>query len=64
MTSYFCRDCGTTLWQESTGLPGMKLVKEGSLMELSQEKPDIEYYTKHRAAWLQPVDGAEQKKVG
>ena len=64
MTSYFCRDCGTTLWQESTGLPGTKLVKEGALVELSQKKPDIEYYTERRATWLEKIDGAEQKKVG
>lgn len=63
MTSYFCKDCGTTLWQESSGFPGMKLVKEGALMELSQEKPDIEYYTKHRAAWLESV-GAEEEEIG
>lgn len=64
ITSYFCKDCSTTLWEQSSGFPGMKLIKEGAMMELSQETPDIEYYTKHRAAWLEKVAGAEQKETG
>ncbi|KAL8830924.1 MAG: hypothetical protein Q9191_001159 [Dirinaria sp. TL-2023a] len=61
ITSYFCKDCGTTLWRETTGMPGKKIVKEGALEKLSETKPAVELYTKRRADWLEKIDGADQK---
>ncbi|KAL9046713.1 MAG: hypothetical protein Q9206_007011, partial [Seirophora lacunosa] len=56
MTSYFCGDCGTTLWRESSG------VEEGVLEEVSSDPPKIEFFSDRRAPWLAAVEGAQQHK--
>ncbi|KAI4139103.1 MAG: hypothetical protein LQ341_004355, partial [Variospora aurantia] len=62
ITSYFCGECGTTLWRESDGIEGIKIVKAGILDEMSDRPPDQELYSDRRAAWLPAIEGAEQKK--
>ncbi|MCJ1250609.1 hypothetical protein MMC30_007837 [Trapelia coarctata] len=64
ITSYFCGDCGTTLWRESTGFPGIKILKEGVLETVSGTKPTIEFYSVRKPEWLPEVAGAEQKTAG
>ncbi|MCJ1375901.1 hypothetical protein MMC20_007139 [Loxospora ochrophaea] len=61
ITSFFCDSCGTTLWRESTGFPGIKIVKEGTLDTVSGGKPTLELYTPRRAEWVPEVTAAEQK---
>ncbi|KAI4283764.1 MAG: hypothetical protein L6R35_005056 [Caloplaca aegaea] len=57
ITSYFCGECGTTLWRESDG------IEAGVLDEMSDRRPpDQELYSDRRAAWLPAIEGAEQKK--
>ncbi|TVY19353.1 hypothetical protein LARI1_G003563 [Lachnellula arida] len=62
ITSYFCDNCGTTLWRESTGLPGVKIVKEGVLEKVSGGKPAVEFYASRRADWVPQITGADQKE--
>ncbi|MCJ1322953.1 hypothetical protein MMC15_008303 [Xylographa vitiligo] len=61
-TSYFCGDCGTTMWRESSGAPGIKFLKEGILETASGARPTIEVYTRNRPEWQAEVAGAEQKQ--
>jgi hypothetical protein len=39
-------------------MPGMVLVKAGTLDDLSGLKPGIEVYTDHAAEWVSPIAGA------
>lgn len=61
--SFFCSECGNTLWRESTGaqFKGMKIVNEGALETLTTEKPGVELYCERRAPWLEKIEGADQK---
>ncbi|MCJ1392790.1 hypothetical protein MMC18_005661 [Xylographa bjoerkii] len=61
-TSYLCGDCGTTLWRETTGHPGIKFLKEGILETASGAKPTMEVYIENRPEWQAAVAGAEQKR--
>ena len=63
MTSYFCPDCGSTLYRKTShsenvvavmigGIDGLRAIEEG--------KPQVEIFTKYRPAWILAVQGAEQ----
>jgi hypothetical protein len=56
-TSYFCGDCGSTLYHDGVGFPGMKIVKAGILDDfaLPEGKPN------NRVAPVAEMDGAAQK---
>ncbi|KAF2706152.1 hypothetical protein K504DRAFT_483915 [Pleomassaria siparia CBS 279.74] len=61
--SFFCPDCGTTLWRESKTFEGLKVVKVGSLDDFEAFKsltPAAELYASQRAPWLSAVEGAKQ----
>ena len=63
MTSYFCGDCGSTLYRKSSGIPGVTIMKVGCIDDLNaleKFKPDTELYVKHRVAWLPEIAGAAQ----
>lgn len=64
ITSYFCGDCGSTLWRETPTFDGAKVVKAGVLDDagsLDSAKPVLELFTNQRASWLPAMDGADQK---
>lgn len=67
MTYFFCSNCPTILFVEAEAIPGVKLIKAGSIDEqdrafLDDAKPGKEIYTKNRFAWCTPLD-AEQATV-
>lgn len=60
---YFCPDCGSALWTESSEMPGLKVLKGGVLHgveALEDVKPKAEQFTARRPAWLSPISGAVQ----
>ncbi|KAI0829152.1 Mss4-like protein [Hypoxylon sp. FL0890] len=64
ITSYFCGDCGSTLWRETPSFGDNKIVKVGvvdDLNALNEAKPVTELYTKHRASWVPEIPGAVQQ---
>lgn len=66
ITSFFCGDCGSTLWRESDTYAGAKILKVGTFdhaTALEDAKPLLELFTKNRPSWLQPVSGVEQKET-
>lgn len=66
ITSFFCGDCGSTLWRESDTYAGAKIVKYGTmdgLDALETAKPLVELFVGHRVSWLSPVAGAEQNEA-
>jgi hypothetical protein len=65
ITSYFCGDCGTTLYRDGASFPGLKIVKAGVMDDvnaLDEAKPGAEFYSPQRVAWVDVVGGADQKK--
>ena len=66
VTSHFCGDCGSTLFSDGAGFPGMKVVKAGVLDDvdaLDRARPAAELFAAKRVAWVKEVEGAEQKKT-
>lgn len=60
---FFCGDCGTSLWNESADMPGVKVLKAGALddtSELEKLKPKAEQFVACKPSWLKEVDGAAQ----
>lgn len=63
--SYFCGDCGTTLWRETPTFEGMKIIKAGVFddkKDLDNLKPDIELYAPERVSWVPQTQGTEDKQ--
>ncbi|KAI4854571.1 hypothetical protein E4T44_00068 [Aureobasidium sp. EXF-8845] len=63
ITSYFCGDCGSTLYRDGENFPGMKIVKAGVLggKTLESSKPNVELFAPERPGWISALEGAEQK---
>ena len=60
---YFCGDCGSSLWNESIDMPGLKVLKAGVLDgidELEDLKPKAEQFVARKPSWLREVTGATQ----
>jgi hypothetical protein len=60
---HFCGDCGSSLWNESADMPGLKVLKAGVLdgtSELEDLKPKAEQFVARRPSWLKEVTGATQ----
>jgi len=65
ITSYFCGDCGSTMWRAGATFGDAKVVKVGTLDDdqaLEKNAPAIELYAPIRPSWVTKVNGADQKK--
>ncbi|KKP06372.1 DUF636 domain-containing protein [Trichoderma harzianum] len=65
MTSYFCGDCGSTLYRMSSfndtvaavmigGVDGLETIEKG--------KADIELFVKNRPSWMKAIEDANQEQ--
>ena len=54
----FCSICATTIYTHPSGLPGLALIRAGTLDDVSQVKPQINMYTACAPAWDPPADVA------
>lgn len=67
MTNSFCGHCGTLMYREGSGAPGSLFMRVGTVDDFALHetrlKPSVEYFTKDRVAWLQPIPGCEQKEA-
>jgi len=66
ITSYFCPDCGTTLYRDGPSFKGSKVVKEGIMDDpnaLGATKPTVELYTPERVSWVAGIEGSDEKKA-
>ena len=57
---HFCGKCGSPIRSMVAVMPGMALVKAGTLDDMSGLTPAIEVYTDHAAAWVAPIAGAQR----
>jgi hypothetical protein len=63
MTSYFCGDCGTTLYRETKTYGPNKIIKTGILDNASDfeaRTPAAEIFTESRPEWVTEIPGASQ----
>jgi hypothetical protein len=57
---HFCGNCGSPILSKVAVMPGVLMVKMGTLDDASGITPAIEVYTDHAAAWVGPVAGAQR----
>jgi len=66
MTNHFCSNCGTLMYRVSSGFPGMKIPRIGTIddydLQETNFKPRVEIFTESRAKWLLGVQGAKPMK--
>jgi hypothetical protein len=63
---WFCGTCGSSLYTEVEIMPDVVCIKAGGIDDKSVrdfEKTGVEFYTKDRMGYSQPVKGADQKRV-
>lgn len=65
ITLHFCGHCGGTIYKtaDSENFAGMAIIQAGTLDNpnlLKVTNPAMELYTKYRASWLPPLEGAIQ----
>jgi hypothetical protein len=61
---HFCGRCGSPILSRVAVMPGVVMVKAGTLDDFSGIKPAIEVYTDHAADWVAPVPGAQRFAQG
>jgi hypothetical protein len=49
----FCPECGSSLFGKSAGLPGLTIIKAGSLDDTSWVKPTVEIYCDSVQPWVE-----------
>lgn len=57
VTRRFCANCGTQLFADSSGRPGLTVVRVGTLDDPSRERPTTNIWTGSAPAWA-CLDGA------
>lgn len=64
MTNHFCGNCGTLMFRVSSGAPGRKIMRIGTIddfkLQETKLKPRIEQYTKDRVNWCGDARSAQQ----
>ena len=61
---HFCANCGSPIISKVAVMPGLVMVKAGTLDDISGLKPAVEVYTDHAAGWITPIPGAQRFKQG
>jgi hypothetical protein len=59
---HFCGACGSPILSRAETVPGMVLLKVGTLDDISGLTPTLEVWADHAAAWVAPIAGA--RRVG
>ncbi|CZT19935.1 related to DUF636 domain protein [Ramularia collo-cygni] len=61
-----CGRCGTIMVADIEAMPGIKLVKAGTVDDadaITKGAPVVELYTRSRPGWCSPWKGADQKET-
>jgi hypothetical protein len=64
ITSFFCDNCGSTLFRKSDGMSDSFIVRAGpfDLGVINDGKPDAELWVKNRSHWMPEIQGAVQNE--
>lgn len=57
---HFCGNCGSPIISKVAAMPGVVMLKAGTLDDLGGVKPAIEVYTDHAVDWVAPIAGAKR----
>ncbi|MFU8816041.1 MAG: GFA family protein [Pseudomonadales bacterium] len=57
---HFCGDCGSPIISRVAAMPGVVMLKAGTLDDLGGIRPAVEVYTDHAADWVAPIAGAQR----
>lgn len=62
ITSFFCGDCGTTVYRQGETFGPLTIIKAGVLDsdKWQNAKPQSELFAPKRSAWDQPLSEAQQ----
>ncbi|KAH8811360.1 Mss4-like protein [Xylogone sp. PMI_703] len=63
MTSYFCSDCGSTLYRKTSHTDAAVAVMIGCIdgtEKVEEGKPEVELFIRYRPTWMLPIEGAQQ----
>lgn len=52
---HFCPNCGSSLFSQAESLPGVKILKLGTLDDPSSVKPGVQLYCDSRQSWVPPM---------
>jgi hypothetical protein len=55
---HFCADCGSPVVTKAAVMPGMIIVKAGTLDSMEGLQPQREIYTDRAVEWFEPIEGA------
>ncbi len=61
---HFCGNCGSPILSSAEALPGMVLIKAGTLDSLVGIVPKMELYTDRAAEWVPAVPGSQRFALG
>jgi len=64
ISNHACAECGSLLYRTSTGYPGVMVIKSGCIDgkdATADFVPQVEIFTRSRAPWVQPIEGAKQE---
>ena len=54
---WFCAECGSPIWTESSAMAEAAIVKAGCFDDTSWLKPTLQVFCESREAWVPLVDG-------
>lgn len=57
---HFCPDCGSPILSLAEALPGVALIKAGTLDSFADLQPTAEVYCRNAVSWLTAIAGAER----
>jgi hypothetical protein len=57
---HFCERCGSPVTTRADSIPGMVIVKAGTLDDGTGLTPTVEVYADHAAAWMPAIAGAQR----
>jgi len=61
---HFCGNCGSPILSRVAIMPGVVMLKAGTLDDFSGLTPAVEVYADHAAAWVAPIAGAQRFAQG
>ena len=57
---HFCANCGSPIASKAGAIPGVVMIKAGTLDDMSGIAPGIEVYADHAVDWVAPIVGARR----
>ncbi len=60
---HFCADCGSPIASITEALPGLVIVKAGTLDRFDEIVPTVEAYCDRSVGWVSPVADAERYRA-